>query len=280
MTKALAKSLSPEAQALLAAEFPAEPPYGEALRFPRISFKSQDVIEGRGKTAKVVIEAGTYFDEYETDEVDAEGKKVWNKVELGKELEVVILYKRRQLRFFDESTDKFISTPVFDDPNEVLPLFASGEEIARGTQAELQAKYPGFTKAGKPKSDLEENVVLYVLHKADGDDEAKVKMLTIRGSSMYNFKTYARKTVVPTVLTALGSEERENGTVVWNAMTFKAVRPITEEEAQGVLSTVQELKEAIANQKAAFADKAPVQPQSALAGEFDDDDLPRTFTQR
>ena len=243
---------------------------GNAIILPRIGFVSQDKTEGRGKTLKVVTEAGTFLDEYETDEVSEEtGKKVWAKDELGKEIEVTIVYKRRQLRWYDEANEKYASTPVFDTDEEVMPLFYDGKEVARGTARELQAKYmTGKTnRRGTQVSDLEENTILYVLH------NGTVKQMNLRGSSMWNFKAYARKTHVPVVLTRLASEERENGSVVWNPMTFTVARELNRDEVQTVLETVRDMKATIADIKSQYVseDAAPAHP---LAAEFEDDDLP------
>lgn len=263
---ALAKAPSEDALAELRNEFPAEQGF-QSVQLPRLGFKSQDVTEGKGRAMKVVIEAGTFLDEYPTEETNEEGKAIWAHDDIGNEVEVTIAYKRKQLRMFNEGTGKFASTPVYDTDDEVIPLFEDKAEIARGTARELQAKFMGVGRNGKPKSDLEENVILYVLH------DGVLKQMNLRGSSMYNFKGYARKTLVPSVLTRLASEEKENGSVSWNAMTFEAVRPLSAEEVDTVRDTIRELKEGIGMQKAQFAaiESADRDP---LASEFDEDDLP------
>src|ERR1035437_10194958 len=89
------------------------------ISLPRIGFASQDVVEGKGKASKVTTEAGTFFIEKQTEETDAEGKKIWSKEEIGKEWEGIILYHRYQLSFYDEAKEEYSSTPVYDSQDEV-----------------------------------------------------------------------------------------------------------------------------------------------------------------
>lgn len=239
---------------------------GARISLPRLAFASQDKFEGKGKLKKVVTEAGTFSIERECDEIDPEtGKKVWEKKEIGPEVEVTVLYKRHQLRHFDESTEEFTSSPIYDAADEVLPLFRNGKEVARGTPAELQAReeFQGVSKkTGKPISNLEVQRVLYVL--LDGEPH----QLNLRGSSMYAWLKYERSTPVAGVLTRVNSEPKQNGTVEWNQMTFAAVRKLTREEAERALELTAEFREMIAASKAQFA--APA--LAAGAGKPADDD--------
>lgn len=244
---ALVSAPSEDALAALRNQFPVEQGF-QSIQLPRIAFKSQDVTEGKGKDLKVTIEAGTFLTEMQGDDIDPEtGKKAWVKEEIGSTFEGTIVYKRKQLRLYDEVAQKYASTPIYDEDTEVIPLFQDKVEIARGTAKDLQAKYMGVDRNGKPKSKLEENVILYILK----DDE--LYQMNLRGSSMYNFKTFARKTLVPAVLTRFSSEEKENGSVSWNAMTFTPVRQLYAEEVQTVLAQQQELAQGVAMQKASFA---------------------------
>jgi hypothetical protein len=221
---------------------------GLRINLPRLSMASQDVKEGKGKAMKVVTEAGTFFTERQTDEINEEtGKKVWAKDEIGREFEGIIVFKRKQLRYYDESTEQYTSSPIYDSDDDIVPLFCDKKEIARGTPKELQANYLYTTKEGKERSKLEENRILYVLY----NDE--LHQLNLRGSSMYSLMSYERSTSVPTVLTRFGSEYNQKGTIEWNKMTFKAVRPLTAEEAERVISEQVRLKTAIAMEKASYA---------------------------
>lgn len=240
------------------------------IQLPRIAFVSQDKFEGKGKAKKVVIEAGTFFEERETDEVNEHGKKVWEKTELGSMMEGVIVYHRKQLSHYDESAEEYTSSPIFDDSNEIVPLFCNKKEIARGTTKELKAKY-SYVKEGKTLSNLKDNVILYVLK--DGE----LFQLSIHGTSMYSFTTYARKLqgAVPAFLTEFSSEACENGSTEWNKMMFEAKRQITQSEYDEVMSSVTGIKDAIAQEKAFFADAdataEDVAGEGKKKGDEDDD---------
>lgn len=256
---ALTAPASPEKLAALSAEFPKEASFQRVL-LPRLTFKSQDVFEGVGKAKKVVVEAGTFFREFqkknaETGELiisDETGKPEWDKEELGSTIEGTIIYQRKQLSYYDSGTDSFTSSPVFDEDTEVIPLFRDRAEVDKGTPAELKAREEyqgGKTAAGKPKSKLEDNRILYVIY------EGQLHTLSMRGSSMYAYLTYVRKCrpSVPAVITILDSEPKENGSIAWNQMTFETKRTITSKEADIVVDAQTDLKESIAQEKAFYA---------------------------
>ena len=249
-SKAVAVTPSDASLAALRNSFPQDPGFTRVM-LPRITFKSQDVTEGKGKAMKVVTEAGTFIEERETDDVDeVTQKKVWDKKELGSEIEGIILFQRKQLRYFDETTEEFTSSPVYDTEDEVVRLFCNKAEVAKGTPAELKAKYEYTTKEGKTKSKLEDNRILYILK----DDE--LFQLNLRGSSMYAFLTYARKVLVPAVVTTMNSEAKEKGTIAWNQMTFTAKRQLTQDEIDDVLIKISEIQQSIAEEKNFFSKQA------------------------
>jgi hypothetical protein len=136
---------------------------------------------------------------------------------------------------------------VYDSPDEVIPLWCDKKEVARGTPAELKAKYMFTNKKGKEVSALEDNRILYVLYK----DEAY--QMNLRGSSMYSLMSYERTVSAPTVVTEFSSEAMEKGEIAWNKMTFKVVRKLTTEEAEKIAELQKEAIEAIGASKASFA---------------------------
>lgn len=213
------------------------------IQLPRIAFASQNVTEGKGKAMTVVYEAGTFFTERQTDELDAEGKKKWSKEEIGSALEGTIVYHRYQLSFYDEATEKYTSSPIFDSMDEVIPLFKDKKQIAKGTPAELKAQYQFVDTDGKTKSRLKDNRILYVLK--DGE----LFQLNLHGSSMFSFLKYSRTVNPATVLTAFSSEPQQKGTTEWNMMTFKPTRSLDNTELLEVVTKVREIKEAIAAEK-------------------------------
>lgn len=253
---ALMKAPSPEVLAALAQQFPIEEGYTN-VPLSRISFVSQDVTKetgiGRTKKIEVIVPAGTFYQEVQTEEVDPEtGKPVWDKVELGSEIEFQVFFQRKQLKYFDAATTSFVSSNVYDDENEEVTLFANKTEIARGTPAELKKAYEAVDKrTGKVKSDLRDNRVLYALF------EGEPHQLNIGGTSMYAWLDYAKKArpSVPAVITGVTSEPREQGSTKWNCMVFSVARTASPEEAQKALDTMGEFVEALNERKARFAQK-------------------------
>lgn len=234
--------------AQLSAAYPQEAGVNR-LMLPRLTFKSQDVMEGTGKNKRVTVEAGTFFTERPTDEKNEEGKNVWEKEELGLEIEGLIAYRRKQLRYYDEPNDVYYSTPVYDDVAEVVPLFKGKEKYATGTTAELKKLFEFVNEEGKTRSKLEDNIVLYIIYK----DE--LYQMGLRGSSMYSFRDYERKVSpsVSAVLTHFNSQPQEKGSIQWNQMTFTALRTVTTEEAHTILDAQRKIREAVEAEKAYYA---------------------------
>lgn len=229
----------------LAESFPTEP---SALKIflPRIEFVSQDKTEGKGKAMKVVTEAGTFIKNIQTEEVDEDGKKIWEKEEIGTVMEGIILFQRKQLRLYDESTQLYTSSPIYDTDDEVLPLFCDKKEIKRDTPANLKKQYE-YVEDGKTKSKLEDNKILYVIFNGE------LFQLTLRGSSMWSFSSYASKNRVSTVLTQFSSEAMKKGSNEWNKMTFKPLRELNAEESMDAVVRVRQLKNAIAMEKQQYS---------------------------
>lgn len=256
----------PSALAALANEFPQEVGYVDKL-LPRLTFKSQDVTEetkvNGKKVINIITEAGTFIEERETSELGEDGKKIWSHDELGAEIEGTIIFQRKQLKFYDQGTGEFTSSPVYDNDEEVIPLFLNKKEIVRGTPAELRGRYQYTAEDGKTKSKLEDNVILYVLK----DDE--IFQLNLRGSSMYAFKTFARKTLAPSVLLKMNSEAKENGSIKWNQMTFTPARALNNAEIATVMGHIQDIKQGVADKKAFFASQAIMTPEEIEAKKND-----------
>lgn len=235
---------SKELLAQLQESYPVEQGYNK-ISLPRISMLSQDKTEGKGKTMKVVAEAGTFYIEEPTDEKDENDKTIWNKEEIGTSFKGIILYSRKQLKMYDEATEKFTSSSIYDSEDELVKLWSDKKEVAKGTPTELKNMYL-YEENGKKKSSLEENRILYVLK------DGKIYQLNLRGSSMYSFLTYARKVLPPGVVTEFNSEAREKGQTNWNMMTFTKVRDINEEEGQDVLAKVNDIRFAIQAEKSQY----------------------------
>ena len=243
---------SEEALAALRNSFPVEQGFTRIM-LPRLTFKSQNVTEGKGKNMQVVIEAGSFLEERETEEVNDDGKKVWSKTDLGTEIEGTVVFQRKQLRYFDEATEEFVSSPIYDNDDEIVPLFRNKKEEHRGTPAELKALFQYTAKDGKVKTNLEDNRVLFILK--DGE----LFQLNLRGSSMYSFMKFTRdmkNTPIPSLFLKFNSQPMEKGSIEWNQMTFTPVRNLSAEEVTVVLNHINEIREGIAQEKAYFAAQA------------------------
>lgn len=243
---AVALAPSKEALEMLKQAFPAEVGY-EKLYLPRIEYVSQDKMEGEGKNKKCVIEAGTFFLSKETTSKDTEGKTVWSKDEIGKEMEAVIVFSRKQLKYYDNALETFTSSTVYDEDDESIALFCGGAKIAEGKPEDLKKRYEYRDEDGKVKSKLEDNKILIVLYKGE------LYNLSLRGSSMWSYKSFAKKTQnIPAQLTKFYSEARTKGQISWNAMMFDKSRDLNADEVGEVMSKVIEIKSAIGSEKAYY----------------------------
>ena len=245
-TKALVSQANETSLSELKNQYPIERGFQRIL-LPRLSMASQDKYEGKGKTAKLIKEAGIFTIERQTDEEDDTGKKIWLKEELGNKVEGIVIYQRKQLRLYDEKTEMYTSSPIYDEDDQIIPLFCNKKEVVRGTPAELKAEYQYKDKAGKTKSKLEDNRILYFLK----DDE--IFQLSLRGSSMYSWMTFARKVLPPSVLIELSSEAMEKGQIKWNKMIFEVVKPLNTKEVTAILAKIKEIKEGIQEEKNYYA---------------------------
>lgn len=250
MAKKEVQTLSEEQLAVLNENYPVNDD-NSRQSLPRFGLLSKDIIEesGTGKNKKITVvqAAGTFYTEKDLGEVDENGKKVWTKEFLdGEEQDVIIVFHRRQLRKYDSSLKKFISSPVFDNDQQIIPLYLDKQVIKRGTQAELQALYPALTQKGKPTSDLKEETILYVLY----NDE--MYQFNLSQSSKWAFKDY-KKTVNPsTVVTTLGSVEETFGTNTYRKITFKNKSIITPADFDLVIEGQTLLKEQVVNDSTLF----------------------------
>lgn len=240
MTK---QKLSEEQLAILNQNYPVSDD-NSRQSLPRLGLLSKDLVEesGTGKNKKITVlqAAGTFYTEKDLGEVDENGKKVWTREYIESEnINVIIVFHRRQLRKYDSSLNKFISSPVFDNDQQVIPLYLDKQVIKRGTQAELQALYPALTQKGKPTSDLKEETILYVLY----NDE--LYQFNLSQSSKWAFKDYKKSVNPSTVVTTLGSIEETFGTNTYRKITFKNHSMITPSDFDLVVEGQTLLKEQV-----------------------------------
>jgi len=241
----LSTDVNEETLALLKESYPIETG-NQRINLPRLGLYAKDQTEGKGKAMKVTTEAGVFFINKPTDEEGEDGKKLWVTDELGTSIDGIILFQRKALSFFDGNAQSYTKSPVYDNDDEVIPLFCEGAEVGRGTPAELKAMYE-FEEDGKKKSKLKDNRVLYVEYKGS------IYQMTLGGSSMFSFLTYSRKIVPPSVITTFSSEPKQKGSNAWNQMTFNAKRKLTQPEALDIVNKVREIKEVIRAEKSQYA---------------------------
>lgn len=245
---AVAVAVSEEQIAFLKEQFPTEQGF-QRVALPRLGMYSQDQTEGKGKAMKVTVEAGTFYVEKKSDEPDEEDKFSFVKEEIGSEIQATVVFQRKQMSMYDEETELFTSSPIYDNDDDVIPLWCAKAEVARATPKELKAMYPGpkADKKGNPTSLLKEKKILYVLY--DGE----LYEMAIGGTSMYSFMGYARKTTPPAVLTRFNSEYNENGSISWNKMVFDTVRNLDGNELVSIIEQVKLIKYSVELEKQYFA---------------------------
>ena len=127
---------------------------------PQIRFKAKAVLDDEDK---VVTKAGTFITVVRSEEKNVEDKYEYTEVPVGTDITVDVLYERYKMNYYNSADNAYVSSPVFDQKEEVVKLFSNGKQIASGTMTELQAQYM-VEKDGKKKSELELLKVLYVLY--------------------------------------------------------------------------------------------------------------------
>lgn len=240
------KEITEEQLAVLNESYPVSEP--SRVQLPRFGMLSKDITEtlGTGKTKKIKVinAAGEFFTESDEGEVDEDGKKVWTKKFIeGDTVDVQIVYHRRQLRMYDSSLEKFYSTPIFDNGDQVIPLYLDKQVVKKGTQKELQAMWPALTQKGKPSSKLKEDTILFIVY------EGVLYQCGLSQSSKWEFKTYAKSVNPSTVITTLGSVEETFGENTYRKMTFTNKRLIDQDEFELVNENQTVLKDQVESDK-------------------------------
>lgn len=217
---------------------------------PQIRFKAKAVLDDEDK---VVTKAGTFVLVTRSEE-KVDDKYEYIETVIGTQISINVLYERYRLSYYDGSNSTYISSPIFDDKEEVVKLFSQGKEIASGTVAELQAPYQ-IEENGKKRNKLELQKVLYVLY------EGKVCEFVLGVGNGYTWRTYKQSTQAPIVHTKVTSEKTEYGGNKYNAMVFTAGDYLTVEEAQANLALVEDIKKGIAAEKAFYGQAKSVSPE-------------------
>ena len=265
-SKTQSKELSADQIALLNQSYPVSDG-SNRVSLPRFGMLAKDIVNesgtGKNKKIEVVQAAGTFFTEKDEGELDEDGKKVWTKKYLGEEVEVIVVFHRKQLRLFDKGLNKFISSPIYDSKDQVIPLFLDKRRIAMGTQEELMALYPRVTEAGKKASKLKKETILYVLY------EGELHQMNLSESNGYSFRDYSKKLNPSTVVTELSSVEETNGSNTYRKLVFKSKGMITTEDFPLVIENQDELKSRVESDAAYLLSQANATGGTAADAEYD-----------
>lgn len=256
----MTKKITEEQLAILNDAFPVAT---ESSRpsYPRFGMLSKDITEvtgsGKNKKVEVLQAAGTFYTEKDEGEIDKEtGKKIWTKTFIdGETVDVIIAFHRRQLRMYDSSLEKFYSTPVYDNASQVLPLYLDKQVVMKGTQAELQAKFPTLTLKGKPSSKLKEETILYVVY------EGELHQMNLSQSSKWTFKDYTKQGNPSACITTLGSVEDTFGDNTFSKVTFTKGRMINVDEFETVSESQSTLKETVESDSQLFIEGPSAQEE-------------------
>lgn len=249
MKKELVTTASEDQLAQLKAMYPQEDTY-QKIQVPRLGMLAKDVVEesgtGKSKTLTVVNAAGEFYIEHET--TNEAGERVWLKSFIeGDSIDVLVCYNRKQLSMWDDGLGVYTNSPIYDSADDILPLWEGGKEIARGTPAELQARYPSLTQKGKPSSKLKEVKILYVLY------EGEPYQVNLSQSSKWEFLDYSKRLNPATVVTTIGSVEETNGSNTYRKMTFTSKGTLNAEQAEKVIGMADMIRSSIEAEKAYYA---------------------------
>lgn len=136
-----------------------------------------------------------------TDEVDEEGKMMWDDV--GKEVSGAIIKVRKKLNTAQDASYNYYS-PEFDSMDDLVTLYdvdGSREPVDQSDYKTLKEKYP----------DLKLNEVIYLLENAEDEENRKVYRLIVKGGSLMNLwnylKTFGSKDSCLRYTTSFGFQE-------------------------------------------------------------------------
>jgi hypothetical protein len=229
-----------------------DPTYVSLSRFGMLSKDIEEVSgTGKNKKTKVIESAGTFYTEKDLGELNEEGKKVWTKEFIGESVDVQIVFERKQLRKFDKSLNKFISSDMYDNDSQIVSLYLDKRVVAKGTREELQARYPKLTEKGKPSSSLNEDRIIYVIYNGE------LHQFNLSTSSKWSFADYKRQVGNPSkVITNLSSVEETNGSNTYRKVVFKSIGLINAEQLELVQENQAKLNEEVASSATRLLEKA------------------------
>lgn len=232
--------------------------------FPRMGVLADDLVEetGTGKNKKIIVlqPAGTFFTSKDLGETDETGKKIWTAEYLDETIDVVITFHRYQLKIYDKGLKKYISSQIYDQPNQYLSLYLDKQVIKKGVEKDLQALYPERTTKGKMTTGLKKQIILYVVYNEE------MYQFDTNQTSQWSFRDYQKTVEVPKVVTTMGSTGEMAGTTKFRKLNFKNLRPISRTEFNLVKDGQEMLKNQV-EQDSRFLLSAP--EEKSVEEEYD-----------
>jgi hypothetical protein len=222
---------------------------------PQIRFKAKAVLDEAGE--KVLHKAGTFM--IVTKEGEGEtAEYVENPI--GVKINVSVLYERYRLSYYDAGNNEYVSSPIFDNKDEIVKLFKGSKQYASGTVAELQ-NLPEFIieEDGKSKKKLQLQKVLYVFY------NDAVHEMTLSLGNGYNWRKFKQENIVPAITTEITSVKNDSKPGnVYNEMVFKNAGWLTEEEAERNLALVENIVKGIEAEKAYYGQSTTPENMTAV----------------
>lgn len=253
--KAIIPAMTAEQEELLSGGYPEEEERSQNIYLPRLQMlakdKTEEKIVNRKKEITVLEVAGTFYTETEDGEVEVEDEKgkivkkknyVKNYFSDQESIDLVVFFQRYQLKYYDNDTESWITSTVYDFKDEEVTLWHGKKKLETGKPADLQDKYPRTDK-GQPK--LEAAKILYVLFNGEAfqislSTSSKIEFLKYRASLSDN---------LPKFVTNISSEERVKGDNVYRVMKFAENGRTNAEQAELIIPAFQEVCAIVAAKK-------------------------------
>lgn len=198
---------------------------GESKTSPRLPLNE---IQFNGQNGKYV-----YIDKLGGLVEQPDGKKKYNKEDLGENIKVIFLRVRRKLRQFRKGENP-LTTNEHNSKYDMLTLFGA-DSIVKGSNDDLREKFTG----------LKTNQIVYALLMREGADPELVRIV-VKGASLgseakakdvYDFYSYiasfkmkGREDHFYEFITELGKVQEEGNMGGYFAMNYAEGRKLTAEE--------------------------------------------------
>lgn len=210
---------------------------GETKTSPRLQLNE---IQFNGQKGSYV-----YIDKIKGLVEQGDGKKKYEKIDLGEDISVVFLRIRRKLRQFRKGENP-LTTNEHNSKHDMLTLFG-GTSIVKGTNDDLREKFTG----------LKTNQIVYCLLLGKGDEPELVRLVVkgaslgseVKGKDVHDFYSYissfkdkGREDHFYQFITELSSISEEGQLGSYYAMGYKEGDKVTPElNEQAILPAMQKV---------------------------------------